>query len=85
MIGEEWERKIDVILEHTVELLKLKPKVEKLSDDMTAVKSDVVILKVGHQSMQGKVDEILLKLDKKADQKDHLAIDRRVTHIESRV
>ena len=82
---EDLNEKMSLSLEQTSELLKLKPTVEKLGEDMEIVKSDIIVLKVGHKQMAQDIKEIKVKLDKKEDKTVAQNHERRITHLENRI
>ena len=64
VLNEDLDGKLDLIFEQNTEILKLKPVVEKLSEDMRVVKDKVTIIETGQKKIT-ELDRRVTKLETK--------------------
>ena len=58
VLNEDLDSKLDLILEQNTEILKMKPTVDAMAEDIEVLKDDVTALKIGHKEMSQDVKEI---------------------------
>ena len=88
---EDFNSKMDLVLEQTSEIPKIKKNVDKLTDDLELVKADVDVIKADMGimkedvvTMKGDVNIIKNLLKKKVDVDEFAALEHRVALLESR-
>ena len=86
---EDLNSDVKIILELVTDMA---PKVSKTAEDVEIMKEDIAMLKTGHKIMaqdikvmQADLKEVKTDPKQKADQKDLVALDHRVTHLEAKV
>lgn len=62
---EDLDSKLDLLLENQLELLKLKPTVEKIDTRLERVENDLISIKVGQKKINEDVDRRLTKVEGK--------------------
>ena len=81
---ENIQSKVQVNVEQTSELLKLKPKIEKIEERLDHIEHNVGALIVGHKAMAQDIKEIKVDLKQKVDKSDVVKLDHRVTKLEAK-
>lgn len=75
---EDLDSKLDLILEHVIDLAKIKPVVKRIAVDVEVLKTDVAALKLGHREMSQDVKDIKHDLNKKADKTEVEALKHQI-------